>query len=170
MSRAVLPLVVAAGVVLGAVAGCFNANVRVPDVQVNVPSEYGGGSSNERRMPYAKELEKVIGQQKSVEKELKARDWEDLSDEVSDWVNYTRKLMGKADTSRNPAKMKEYCAQLLKDMEAMQRTARAHDAKGSQAALERIDPWLNRLSAEFPLSEPKPDAPSGAKAKGAVAP
>lgn len=164
MSRFVVLFVLAVGIVLGGSAGCFNANVRVPDVQINT-SDYGAGSSNERRTPYAKELEKVLNQQKGVEKSLKKRDWEDVLSDVSDWTTYTRKLMGKADTSKNPARMKECCRGLLSEMDTMQKAARAHDAKGTQAGIDRAQSWLNRLSAEFPLSEPVPAAEgSGARA------
>jgi hypothetical protein len=156
MSRSVSLWALAAGILAGG-AGCFNADVRVPDVQVNT-SDYGGRSSNERRMPYARELEKVLDQQKAVDKKLKKRDWADLNDELVDWIKYARKLTGKADTSKNPARMRDYCSQLIKEIEAMQKAGRAHDATGAQAAFSRTDPWLNRLSSEFPLAEPIPEA------------
>lgn len=169
MSRTVASYALTAGLFL-ALGGCLNVDTRIPDVQINTPSGYSGGSSNERRTPYGKELEKVLGQEKDVAKELKKRNWDDLADELNDWVNYTRKLMGKADTSRNPARMKDYCKQLLAEMETMQRAGRAHDAKAVQAGLDRVNPWLNRLSAEFPLAEPIPDAQQTEKPKPSAAP
>jgi len=165
MSRSAVCFALSAGIFLAGGAGCFKADVRVPDVQINTPSEYGGSSPRERRTPYARELEKVIRQQSNGAKNLQKRDWEELSDALGDWTKSTRKLMGQANTSANPARMKEYCTQLLGEIQILQGAAQARDAKAAQAALDRTGPWLNRLSSEFPLKEPVPGAPSPGEAK-----
>ncbi len=134
--------------------GCFKADVRVPDVSINAPSDSGTSpSSGARRTPYAKELEKVLDKHKDVQKNLGKRDWEEVQDDAADWASRVRKLMGKSGTSANAGRMNELCSELLKEIDGLGKAAAARDAQAATGALARTEPVLNRLSSEFPLSE-----------------
>lgn len=164
-------LVILGWAVLAASGGaCVNVDTRIPDVQINTPSGYGGGAASDRRTPYAKDLERVIEQQRSVQKSLSKRDWEDVDDDLASWAKDTRRLMGRADSTKNPAKMKECCQGLLAEIEAAQAAARSRDEKAVKAAVGRTDGWLNRLSADFPLTEPVPGDAGAAGNSRSVAP
>ena len=155
-----------AGILVGAGIGCLN--VRTPDVQVYAPSGSGAASPSDRYTPYGKELDKVLGQQSDVEKKLKKREWEDLTGELSDWAKQVRRLNGQAGTSSDPDRMRQYCSALLGEIEVMRKATRSEDAAGATQAFERTDPWLNRLSTEFPITEPIPDsAGPGSNEQGA---
>ncbi len=152
---------------LAVFAGCVNVDTRIPDVQINTGSVGEGGGPRERRTPYARDLEKVLDQERTVQKDLKDRDWEELDDDSADWSKYVRKLMGQANTCGNPAKMREYCTSLLREIEGLQRAAAAKDGKAAGAALTRMRPILDRMSAEFPLVEPAaPPGGTGAAKSG----
>ena len=113
---------------LGMGTGCLN--VRAPDVQVYAPSggERPEASPTERYTAYGRELDKVLAQQSKVESELKKPDWEELSEELGDWAKHVRRLNGRAGSSKNPARMREYCGALLREIDAMRKAARARDA------------------------------------------
>jgi hypothetical protein len=140
--------------VIGLECGCLN--VRAPDVYVNAGG--GGGSSDtgprERKLPYADALDKVLSKAADVEKQLQKRDWEEFGEDVGDWAKAIRRLNGEARSSAEPAKMQQYCAELLRCADRARRAGRAKDAAGAGRALDQAQPWLNRLSAEFPMTEP----------------
>lgn len=165
---------VGAGVLAGAAAGCLNVNV--PDVSVqSSPSAYEPGTApapTQRRTPYGAELDRVIKQQSTVDKEFRQRDWKELDDELNDWVRDVRRLLGRAESSPNPTRMKEICAALLREMQSMQHAVSSRDAGAVRRSLDATNPWLDRLAAEFPTTEPIPEserAPAAGQPAGAEA-
>jgi hypothetical protein len=139
--------------------GCVNVDTRVPDINIGSPNANGGHSpATDRQTPYARDLEKVLKRQTEVQKNLNKRDWEEVEDHLGDWTNDVRKLNGKADTAKDPARMRECCAGLLREIDAMHKATAARDAAAVSKALERANPWLDRLSNENPLREPIPES------------
>ncbi len=144
------------GALLGACAGCINVDTRPPDVRIDSgPSAPPTADSPPvRSKPYASALDRVLRQQTAVEKELRKRDWKELREKLDDWQKQVRKLNGMADTSDHPARLRELCEQLLARVDAMRRATRSQDAAGVQKSLDEAEPILNRMSSEFPLTEP----------------
>ena len=149
-----IPLAFGLSMVL--VAGCVMvnpSNVHMGGVMASPsPSDPGSASSSLRETAYASSLKRVIHQEEKVVKKLQERDWEDLLKESSTWMEDTRKLLGYADTSQDPARFRQYGNELLVAMEGVRTTAQAHDASGCQLAIRRCDPILDRFSRDFPLS------------------
>ena len=110
-----------------ALSGC----VMVNPSNVSVTG-FGSQSSSSKapatpRTAYADALEKVIGQQEKVAHELGKRDWEELDEEANDWVEYTRTLLGYADTSHDPQLFRQYGDELLAATREVQRAAGQRD-------------------------------------------
>lgn len=141
--------------------GCVNVNTRIPDVNIERGGSSDGGSvsTSDPKTPYAKELDKVLQRQGDVEKELAKRKWEGVDEKLGDWSKDTRKLMGKANTSRNPARMREYCERLMSSIQSMQDASARRDFNGVRKGMDAANPWLNKLSAEFPMTESAAAAP-----------
>ncbi|MBP7936032.1 MAG: hypothetical protein KA354_15420 [Phycisphaerae bacterium] len=137
-------------------AGCVlvnPSNVHLGAVMASPsPSEPGSTSPSVRETAYASALKRVMHQEEKVVKQLQKRDWEDLLEECSAWMEYTRKLVGYADTSQDPVRFRQYGQELLVAIEEIRTAAQAHDANASQAAIRRCDPILDRYSHDFPLS------------------
>jgi hypothetical protein len=140
-------------------SGCLVVNATAPDLHAE--SEPPGPAAPPvatapavRYKPYAAALDRVMRQQRSVENELRKRDWKDLREKVEDWQKYARRLVGAAETSHDPARMRELCEQLLTRLDAMHRAARGQEGAAVEKALDEVAPILNRLSSEFPLTEP----------------
>jgi len=136
--------------------GCIVLNATAPDMHGDpgVPGPPTATAPAVRYKPYAAALDRVLRQQPKVENKLHKRDWEDLREEVEDWQKNTRRLVGAADTSHDPARLRELCGQLLTRLDAMHRAARGQDGATVEKALDDAAPILNRLSSEFPLTEP----------------
>lgn len=154
---------VAVSVLSAAVAlsvGCFSlkVNAEVPEhISTGPRSQHRAGpDANTRWTPYAAELDDVLRQQKTVERELSRRDWEELADEIGDWRKQVHRLNGVADTTRDPDRMRHHCGNLLNDIGDMVRASRNRDAKAVGQALDKAAPTLDALSREFPLTEPIP--------------
>ena len=154
--KAGLALGMLAGTIFLVCTGCLNVNVPPADVRVDAgpPGPPVEAGPPVRSKPYASALDRVVRQQPKVENELRKRDWKELREKVEDWQKNTRRLVGAADTSHNPARMRELCAQLMTRLDAMHSAARAQDAATVEKALDEAAPILNRLSSEFPLTEP----------------
>jgi uncharacterized membrane protein YccC len=137
-------------------AGCIVVNATAPDMHGDPgpPRPPVATAPAVRYKPYAAALDRVLRQQADVENELRKRDWEDLREEVEDWQKNIRRLVGAADTSHDPARLRELCGQLLTRLDTMHRAARGQDAATVEKALDDAAPILNRLSSEFPLTEP----------------
>ncbi len=148
-----------AGIVatLVATTGCLIISARVPDVHVrhlppgDPPVECG---TPVRHKPYAAALDRVLRQEARVSRELRKRDWEEVDDELADWQKYTRRLAGVADTSHDPAVLRAHCATLHAHVETMRSAQRHWDATVIEQELEEARPLLDRMSSEFPLTEP----------------
>jgi len=138
--------------VLYLATGCVN--VRVPDVYIDASAPTSGPAR--RYTPYGRELDKVVRRQAAVSRKLQERNWEDLNEELSEWTADIRKLAGRADTSKNPARMREYTSGLLAEVKSAQQAAAARNAQAAARAVDRTDVWLDRLSQEFPVTEPAP--------------
>lgn len=135
--------------------GCVTvnpSNVHVSGILGSSSSPATAGPASSSREPaYAPALRKVIQQQDKVAKELQRRDWSELADESGDWVEYTRALIGYADTSHDPAKFRQRTDALLAATQALRRAAGRHDARACQRALEACDAPLDLLCRDFPL-------------------
>ncbi len=156
--RAAVALAVLCGLLLFT-ASCIVVNAPPADVRVDSgppgPSEPPVASAPAvRYKPYAAALDRVLRQQATAENELRKRDWKELREEIEDWQKYARRLVGAADTSHDPARLRELCDQLLARLDTMHRAARGLDAATLEKALDETAPILNRLSIEFPLTEP----------------
>jgi len=149
--------VVCAAVCGAGVGGCLVVNATAPQVEPGPPTPREPPAATApavRYKPYAAALDRVLKQQPKVENELRKRDWKDLREEIEDWQKNTRRLVGAADTSHDPARLRELCGQLLTRLDTMHRAARGQDGATVEKALDDAAPILNRLSSEFPLTEP----------------
>jgi hypothetical protein len=109
--------------------------------------------------PYASALRDVIDQQAAVRTEINDRDWVEANEEIDDWVQDTRKLIGYADTSRDPARFRAYGNELLAGIERLRTAVNRQDGRAAMDALNACDPILDKYSRDFPLvasSTPKP--------------
>ena len=157
-----LAAVIVSALFLG--VACVKVDTRIPDINIGSPYADGGhGSATDRPTPYGRDLEKVLERQTEVRKNLAKRDWEEVADHLNGWTRDVRRLNGRADTSKNPSRMRECCSGLLREIDAMHKAAAARDAAGLSAALERANPWLDRLSDEFPVREPIPESERGTR-------
>jgi len=135
--------------------GCVTVNPS----NVHVSGSIGSSSPRAMATPvvslhepaYAPTLRKVIHQQEKVAKELQRRDWPELLDESNDWVEYSRALIGYADTSHNPVKFRQRVDALLAATEALRRTVGQHDIRTCQRALDACNAPLDQLCRDFPL-------------------
>jgi hypothetical protein len=146
--------------------GCVIVSATAPPIgssEPGVPEQPVAKSDVPMRYkPYARELDKVLRQQATVEKELEKRDWPELADELGDWRGYIRRLNGVADTSHDPVLLRQCCDDLMTQVSAMSAAQREHDAAGVHAALDAATPVLDRLSGTFPLIEVEPEPPTAA--------
>jgi hypothetical protein len=115
--------------------------------------------------PYASSLQKVIREQQKVAAAVSESDWEKVADKTNDWMQYTRTLLGYANTSHDPVRFRAYCNDLLKAIEAIHAAAARQDARSCQQALRSCDPILDRFSADFPLVMPAGQPPASPPAK-----
>ena len=148
-----------AAAILLTTAGCLNVNVDtgdIPPIPDRVVGSTAPPATGYRYTPYGLELRSVLSQQASVEKELAKRDWNELADELGDWQRDVRRLLGRADATHNPALLRQTCDALLRHISDMQRGQRRRDAKQVERGLDAVAPLLDRLSAEFPVTEPIP--------------
>jgi len=155
MIQLVMRVLVACPVI--ALAGCVVVNPS--NVSVSGFNSARGDSPPEA--PYASSLQKVIRQQQKVAAAVAERDWNEVTDKTTDWMQYARTLLGYANTSHDPARFRAYCNDLLKAIEAIHGAAARQDARSCQQALRSCDPILDRFSADFPLVMPagQPAAP-----------
>jgi hypothetical protein len=121
-------------------------------IQIVTPSRSDGET------PYAGQLKRAIRQQDTVRKELDKRDWEELMDETSDWMEYVRVLNGYAETTSNPRPFRDCCSRLLSRMESLHAAALRRDAQACETALRGCDPLLDQLSRDYPLARPQTTA------------
>jgi hypothetical protein len=139
-----------------ACAGCVTvnpSNVHVSGILgSSTPPATESPAATPREPAYAHTLRKVIHQQDKVAKELERRDWSELVDESGDWVEYTRSLIGYADTSHDPTRFRQHANKLLAATQAVRRAARQRDARACERALEACDPPLDQLCRDFPLT------------------
>ena len=139
-----------------AYAGCVTvnpSNVHVSGILgSSAPPATASPAATPRESAYAHALKKVIHQQDKVAKELERRDWSELVDESGDWVEYTRSLIGYADTSHDPTRFRQHANKLLAATQAVRRAARQRDARACERALEACDPPLDQLCRDFPLT------------------
>ncbi|HSW47206.1 MAG TPA: hypothetical protein VLM89_16705 [Phycisphaerae bacterium] len=154
MRTIILPVHSLVAILLLWLTGCLAVNPS--NVNVNV----GGFGSPRRdtppRTPYASALRDAIEQQGAVRVQLNDGDWADAADEVNDWLQYTRTLLGHAETSHDPAKFRAYGNELLAAIERLRQAIARHDMRASQDALRACDPILDKLSRDFPLTAPSP--------------
>ena len=146
-------------------AGCVVVNPS----NVNVSGfSSGRGDSGPPATPYAAALRDVTRQQEAVRTEINDRDWIEAGEEIDDWVQYTRKLIGYAETSRDPARFRAYGNELLAAIERLRQAVQRQEPRGSLEALRACDPILNRFSRDFPLTAsagpPPPDRKPPARA------
>ncbi len=147
----------------GMLSGCIVVNTPpVPEYSVEIapaapPSADGEPPEPVRYKPYARELNAVLRQEATIEKELGKRDWNELGDELGDWQRQVRRLAGAADTSHDPTRMRRCCDALDAHIASMRKSQRYLDARGVERALEEAGPVLRELSRTFPLTEPVPD-------------
>lgn len=112
--------------------------------------------------PYASALRDVIKQQTAVRTEINDRDWVEAGEEIDDWAQLARKLVGYADTSRDPARFRAYGNELLGAIERLRLAVGRQDAQTATNALNACDPILNKFSRDFPLVAPtEPPQPKG---------
>lgn len=154
--RLIQGIYVVCGLVAVAATGCVMvnpSNVHMGAVMASPsPSEPGSASSSMRETAYASSLKRVIHQEEKVVKRLQERDWEDLLDECSTWMEDARKLTGYANTSHDPTRFRQYGNELMVEIEGARLAAQSHDAGQCQAAVRRCDPILNKFSRDFPLA------------------
>ena len=133
--------------------GCVTvnpSNVHISGILGSSPPRATASSAATSREPaYAPALRKVIHQQEKVAKELQRRDWPELLDESNDWVEYTRALIGYADTSNNPATFRRRADALLAATQTLRRAASHHDSRACQRALEACDRPLDQLCRDL---------------------
>ncbi len=143
-------------------SGCLIVNAPpVPDYSVEIapaapPSAPGEPPAPVRYKPYARELNAVLRQEATIEKELGKRDWDELGDELGDWQRKVRRLAGVADTCDDPALMRRCCDTLDGHIATMRKAQRNQDARAVERTLEETGPVLRELSRTFPLTEPMP--------------
>lgn len=113
-----------------------------------------GADPTVRETAYAHDLRKVIRQQDGVVKALQKHDWEELTDEATDWSKYTRILMGQAETSHDPGRFRRQTNELLSAQGELLQAAHRRDAARCEAALSRCGRLLDRLSIDFPQTVP----------------
>jgi hypothetical protein len=157
MHRIPVTLATTSTLILLAIApatGCIVISAKAPKVCHRPHPPAAKPAHAVRYTPYAHALERVLGQEGTVERELRRRDWHELSDEISDWQRYTRRLAGLADTTHAPAQMRAHCTALEDLIQRMREGTRQRDAEFVAAALDETAPVLAALAAEFPLTEP----------------
>lgn len=129
-------------------------------VVVNPSNVSVGGFSTRRgdpgppETPYASALRDVIEQQAAVRTEINDRDWVEAGEEIDDWAQLVRKLVGYADTSRDPIRFRAYGNELLGAIERLRLAVGRQDAQAAVNALNACDPILNKFSRDFPLVAP----------------
>jgi len=102
--------------------------------------------------PYADALRKVERQQHRVAHELEKGDWKELADEAGDWLEYTRELLGYANSSHDPARFRKYTTQLLAHVRRFRSAAYERNAEACRRALAACDPILDDFFRDFPLT------------------
>lgn len=159
-----LGVVLCGAAVLLCPAGCLIIDARVPDVRVEAslppPDPAIECGAPVRYKPYGAALDRVVRQETVIQKELRKRDWDELGDELAEWQQYVRRLVGVADTSHDPARMRECCEALLEHIDAMRHGAVRMHAGAVRQALGEAAPVMNQMSTEFPLTEPAAPAPA----------
>ena len=145
-------------------AGCVVVNPS--NVSVGGFTAYSNGDSGPPATPYASALQKVIRQQEPVAKQVNKAKWDNAAEDINDWAQYTRKLLGYADTSRDPARFRAYGNELLAAIERLRLAVNRHDSRAAHDALNACNPILDKFSRDFPMvaSPNPPPARSGAPA------
>jgi hypothetical protein len=110
---------------------------------------------------YQYNVHRVIRQPGNVAKELEKQEWDDVVDEASDWMKYTRELDTYAPMSRDPKRFQNCCSQLLTHMERLRSAAFRHDRVACERALHACEPLLDQLGRIPPAPpQPAPTTPS----------
>lgn len=123
-------------------------------VYVDAPEPYDPHAA------YHYHMKSVLSQQAKVAKQLEEGEWDDVLDEANDWTKYTRTLNTYANTSNDPKRFRQCCAQLLVEIERLRSAAVRRDTGACERTLRTCDPLLNQLSRYAPVTA-KP-APVGA--------
>jgi hypothetical protein len=138
---------------LGA-SGCVVISSNTPKAQATPPPPAVQTAVAVRYTPYAANLDRVIRQEAKVAREFRRRDWAELRDELGDWQHDVRRLAGSAEMTRDPDALRAHCRALLDHIQRMRVASRDLDADKVAAELDAVAPILNRLSHDFPLTEP----------------
>lgn len=151
--------------VLLAVSGCVLVNPGEVRLGSPAPAVVVSPTPSGSMTPYGHALHRVIQKQDEVLTDVRKHKWSHVAEGASEWMGHVRTLSGYANTTHAPARFRQYCDQLLVQVQAVRDAALCKDRARCEAAFRACDPTLNGLSRDFPMvaasRPPVQQAPAG---------